>query len=101
MAVTDYTAARPRPQVVAHSVPRKRASWVEWVTTVDHKRIGIMYLFLTFAFFVIGGVEEARSRGPAGTPHDKFRPPQVFSRDLAMQRTRRGYPSVIPSAPNA
>src|SRR5438105_3784294 len=28
-----------------------------WLTTVDHKKIGLLYLGTAFAFFVIGGVE--------------------------------------------
>lgn len=27
---------------------------MEWITTVDHKKIGIMYVITTFSFFVIG-----------------------------------------------
>jgi cytochrome c oxidase subunit 1 len=29
---------------------------LEWITTTDHKKIGIMYLFFTVAFFVVGGI---------------------------------------------
>ena len=29
---------------------------LEWVTTVDHKKIGILYLWTTFFFFVTGGL---------------------------------------------
>jgi cytochrome c oxidase subunit 1 len=28
-----------------------------WMTTVDHKRIGVLYLGTTFVFFLIGGIE--------------------------------------------
>ncbi|HKQ64346.1 MAG TPA: hypothetical protein VJZ73_05035, partial [Methylomirabilota bacterium] len=28
-----------------------------WLTTVDHKRIGILYGVSAFAFFLLGGVE--------------------------------------------
>jgi cytochrome c oxidase subunit 1 len=41
--------ARPAP------APRPSGIW-SWVTTVDHKRIGIMYLFTTFFFFAAGGL---------------------------------------------
>src|SRR5438309_903753 len=58
MSVTDY-AVRPAPQVLAHEVtkPRTTKRWVDWVTTTDHKKIGIMYLVATFVFFALGGVE--------------------------------------------
>jgi cytochrome c oxidase subunit I len=42
---------------VPHAGTARPASgpW-SWVTTVDHKRIGIMYLYLTFFFFAVGGL---------------------------------------------
>ena len=57
-ATTEYLV-RPVPQVTAHRVvkPRKTKRWLDWVTTTDHKKIGIMYLVLTFVFFGLGGVE--------------------------------------------
>ncbi len=36
---------RPRPQVVAHDVRPEPKGWTSWVTTVDHKKIGILYLY--------------------------------------------------------
>ena len=34
---------------------RKGNAFVKWITTTDHKRIGYLYLFTTFAWFLIGG----------------------------------------------
>ena len=33
------------------------ARWFAWVGTVDHKRVGILYLWTAFFFFVVGGCE--------------------------------------------
>jgi cytochrome c oxidase subunit 1 len=42
-----------------------------WLTTVDHKRIGTLYLYTALAFFIIGGLEaiviRAQLQGPNGT----------------------------------
>jgi len=42
------------------ALPRSQARTpsgvMAWLTTVDHKKIGIMYLYTTFAFFVVGGI---------------------------------------------
>ena len=48
MAVTEVRPGQlaPRPS---------RGRWVEWLTTTDHKKIGIMYLVNSFVFFAIGG----------------------------------------------
>src|SRR5450432_1126388 len=44
-------------QASAHPAPAARPTGLwSWVTTVDHKRIGIMYLFTTFFFFAAGGL---------------------------------------------
>ena len=41
----DTHCARPRPQIIAHGVDRPSTrGWTSWLTTTDHKRIGIMYL---------------------------------------------------------
>ena len=37
-----------------------------WVTTVDHKRIGIMYAVFAFFFFLVGGLEADRREAEAG-----------------------------------
>jgi cytochrome c oxidase subunit 1 len=42
-----------------------------WIATVDHKRIGVLYLFTALSFFIIGGIEaviiRAQLQGPNGT----------------------------------
>jgi cytochrome c oxidase subunit 1 len=37
--------------------PMKTTGFVSWLTTVDHKRIGIMYGVTAFLFFILGGIE--------------------------------------------
>ena len=37
---------------------RKGNAFVKWVTTTDHKRIGYLYLFTTFAWFLIAGLQQ-------------------------------------------
>jgi len=46
---TDHTGYAGRP--------RQRDGFVGWLTTTDHKKIGIMYFFTTLVFFAIGGLE--------------------------------------------
>jgi len=38
------------------AAPAPRAGLMGWLTTTDHKKIGILYLINSFSFFVIGGV---------------------------------------------
>ena len=47
-----------RPQIIARRVdnPDKTRGWTSWITTTDHKKIGIMYIINSFLFFLIGDV---------------------------------------------
>ncbi len=45
----------------ANAAPVRAPAWNEgritgWITTVDHKRIGILYIVTAFVFFLLGGV---------------------------------------------
>ena len=40
-----------------------------WLTTVDHKRIGILYLYTALGFFIWGGLEAVIIRAQLGAPN--------------------------------
>jgi cytochrome c oxidase subunit I len=66
-------------------------TWLEtlhgWVTTVDHKRLGLMYISLALLFLVIGGIEATIMRIQLAVPHAHFVSPQVFNRMFTMHGT--------------
>jgi heme/copper-type cytochrome/quinol oxidase subunit 1 len=39
-----------------HPVTWKSGRVARWLVTVDHKRIGIMYIATSIGFFVLGGI---------------------------------------------
>src|SRR5258708_17313152 len=57
--------------------------WVEtlheWVTTVDHKRLGILYILYALVFLIIGGIEATIIRIQLMRPPNDFFSPQVFN----------------------
>jgi cytochrome c oxidase subunit I len=59
----------------------------QWVTTVDHKRLGILYIFYALVFLVIGGVEATIMRIQLIRPQNDFVSPQVFNRMFTMHGT--------------
>ncbi len=59
----------------------------EWVTTVDHKRLGILYICLGLLFLVFGGIEALVIRIQLAVPHSTFVSPQVFNRMFTMHGT--------------
>jgi cytochrome c oxidase subunit 1 len=68
----------------------------EWVTTVDHKRLGIMYLGYALVFLVIGGIEAGIMRIQLIRPHNDFVSPQVFNRMFTMHGTTMIFFVVMP-----
>jgi cytochrome c oxidase subunit I len=59
----------------------------EWVVTVDHKKIGLMYILYAILFLVVGGIEAAIMRIQLAVPHATFVSPQVFNRMFTMHGT--------------
>src|SRR6266852_3217694 len=59
----------------------------EWVTTVDHKRLGVLYIVYALVFLVIGGIEAMIMRIQLIAPHTDFVSPQVFNRMFTMHGT--------------
>src|SRR5215212_1570238 len=50
------------------AVPAYRGGIYEWLTTTDHKKIGIMYVINSFLFFLIGGIFALGVRAELATP---------------------------------
>ena len=80
-------AERPAPVVQKMPLPLRRPKattgvW-SWITTVDHKKIGIMYGALALVFFVVAGLEALLIRvqlfGPNGTVLTASQYNQVFT----------------------
>ncbi|MGH7374648.1 MAG: cytochrome ubiquinol oxidase subunit I, partial [Candidatus Rokuibacteriota bacterium] len=50
-----------------------------WLTTVDHKRIGILYGSSAFIFFLIGGIEALIMRLQLARPDNTLVSAQTFN----------------------
>jgi len=59
----------------------------DWVVTVDHKKIGLMYIFYALFFLVVAGLEATVMRIQLIAPHMNFVSPQVFNRMMTMHGT--------------
>jgi cytochrome c oxidase subunit 1 len=59
----------------------------EWVTTVDHKRLGILYILTSLAFFVAGGIEALLIRAQLWGPEESVIPPAGFNQLFTMHGT--------------
>lgn len=59
----------------------------DWVVTVDHKRLGIMYICMGLLFFAVGGLEASIMRWQLAFPHHEAVSPEVFNRLFTMHGT--------------
>ncbi|WP_237537155.1 cbb3-type cytochrome c oxidase subunit I, partial [Streptomyces sp. SID69] len=76
----EVTAAGPRPPAVR----RARPTWIQWLTTTDHKQIGTMYLVCAFAFFLIGGVLALLMRAELARPGLQIMTNEQFNQAFTM-----------------
>ena len=66
-------------------VERERTDWLyRWMTTVDHKRIGILYLWTTLGFFLIGGLEALAIRLQLAVPNARVLSPELYNQFFTM-----------------
>src|SRR3984957_15749273 len=59
----------------------------EWITTVDHKRLGLMYIGGGLIFFLVAGLQAATIRLQLAVPDAGIVSPQVFNRLMTLHGT--------------
>jgi cytochrome c oxidase subunit I+III len=74
----------------------ERPGLVGWLTTCDHKRIGILYFFTSLAFFAAGGVEALLIRTQLMAPHNGVLGPDAFNQAMTMHGVTMIFLFVIP-----
>ncbi|QDU87894.1 Cytochrome c oxidase subunit 1 [Pirellulimonas nuda] len=58
-----------------------------WVASVDHKKIGVMYILLAALFLIVGGLEAVLIRIQLAVPNNTFLSPQLFNQLFTMHGT--------------
>ena len=89
-------ALTPVPQVVARRVEAEPRGLMSWLTTTDHKRIGILYLVTSFVFFILGGVEALMIRLQLGEANNTLITPEVYNQLFTMHGTTMVFLFVVP-----
>ncbi len=80
-----------------------RADWrngkvASWVTTVDHKRIGILYLWTTLGFFAVGGFLALLIRTQLLTPDEGFMTKNSYNEAVTIHGTTMIFLVLVPVA---
>ncbi len=91
------TTALPTP--TAHHADtaygEQSAIW-SWLTTVDHKRIGVLYLFTALSFFVIGGLEAEVLRMQLQQPNGHVVSAELYNQLFTMHGTTMIFLAIMP-----
>lgn len=85
---TQTKALLPRPKA-------EKGFW-SWVTTVDHKRIGIMYAVTAIIFFILGGIEALVIRAQLAAPNLSLVSADAFNQLFTMHGTTMIFLGVMP-----
>ncbi len=86
----------PLPRARASSVWDKNKGLISWLTTVDHKKLGILYLYTTFFFFLVGGIMALLVRIQLAEPQNKFLTPAQYNQIFTMPGTTMIFLWIIP-----
>ena len=82
--------------------PGKAASYASssgvwsWITTVDHKRIGTLYLFTALFFFMFGGLEAAVIRWQLALPNQHIVSAEMYNQLFTMHGTTMVFLAIMP-----
>jgi cytochrome c oxidase subunit 1 len=88
MAAADLPLSRP--------VPRNYQTVWDWITTTDHKRIGLLYLWTTMAFFLVGGLMALVMRTQLAQPNNTLVTASQYNQLFTMHGTTMIFLFTIP-----
>ncbi|HEY0021601.1 MAG TPA: cytochrome c oxidase subunit I [Longimicrobium sp.] len=90
---SSATLAAPHAHAAAHAEPT--GLW-SWITTVDHKRIGIMYGVTAFFFFLVGGIEALLIRVQLAVPNNDFVSAELYNQLFTMHALTMIFAALMP-----
>ncbi len=82
--------------VLHPTAPTYRSNLYDWVTTTDHKKIGILYVVNSFLFFFIGGILALLVRTELAIPGLQLLTDQTYNEVFTMHATLMIFLFIIP-----
>ncbi len=95
-AVPDKKQLPPTSSDLGLSRPDRLAGLWDWMTTVDHKKIGILYGLAALTFFLIGGLEALIIRIQLAVPENDFVSAQTYNQLFTMHGTTMVFLAIMP-----
>lgn len=74
----------------------EHAGLLKWVSSVDHKVIGVMYMLATLMFFLFGGIEALIMRYQLAWPENTFVSPETYDQLFTLHGTTMIFLVVVP-----
>ena len=74
----------------------RRSTLLEWITTTDHKKIGVMYIVTSFAFFLLGGLLALVIRTELAVPGLQFVDEATYNQLFGMHAVMMIFLFVMP-----
>ena len=93
--------ARLRGQAPPHNYLNETRGWKSWLFTLDHKRIGVMYLWSVLFAFFLGGVFALLVRLELLTPRETIMSAETYNRAFTLHGAIMTFLFIIPSIPAA
>ena len=87
-----------RPRSSSTACPSAAPAGSTGSRTTDHKKIGILYLFTTAFFFLVGGVEALLMRIQLGSPDNTFLDPTTYNQLFTLHGTTMIFMVIVPIA---
>ncbi len=84
------------PHQAAHAGYVEPTGLWSWLTTVDHKRIGILYGATAFFFFLLGGIEALIIRLQLAKPNNDLISPDFYNQLFTMHGTTMIFLAIMP-----
>ncbi|HSG84714.1 MAG TPA: cytochrome c oxidase subunit I [Candidatus Limnocylindrales bacterium] len=78
------------------AIPARRSAIYEWVTTTDHKKIGILYVINSFIFFFLGGLLALGVRAELAQPGLQIMGEEAYNQAFTMHASLMLFLFVIP-----
>jgi cytochrome c oxidase subunit 1 len=80
----------------AAAYPGSRSRLYDWLTTTDHKKIGVMYISTAFSFFILGGIFALFIRTELAVPGLQFLDPETYNQLFTIHGTTMIFLFVMP-----
>ena len=80
----------------AQSAPPAKSGIKDWITTVDHKKIGILYFWVSFFFFLVAGLEALLVRTQLIVPNAEVLSADVYNQLFTMHAVTMVFLALMP-----